>query len=807
MKQLPRALTILCLLSLLSCKQGSFYGTLGDNLHVLPLAIAPSAASVALGSNLTFTASGGVPPYAFSIASGGGSINSASGAFNATMIGAITVQVSDKKNTTSKATVTVTATGPLAINPAIVSVNTNGNIQFIAAGGTPPYTFSIPASGSGSPTINAGSGLYQSGFSAGTDTVTVTDSASPAPATASSTVTVTTAASNVDYVVQSVTPPTTGVGGKPIPALYSFTVKNMGVAGGSQPVSWWVYLSDSTSINSAGTMILASNAAGSLAAGGTLTVPIAGNWPTVPVPAGATKYLFVQLSANDDLNASNNFAGPFTITLTPPNVDYTVTGVASPGPYVAGSTLNWTFTLHNNGTDAGVNPAVQWTAYVSTDSTATIDAGAKAIDSGTASALGPGASFAPPTDVEAWPATPGGPYYLKVAVSSSDDVNTANNVAVSGPYTTTFVDYTVTAINNPSGTTAGQAFTSSFQLQNIGTGAGSQPVNWTAYVSPTPTLGAGNAVVAVGTSPAVPSSTIPFTGLWPPTAGTWYLIVNVNAADDTVPTNNTVPSASFATTPAQPDYTVTSITNTGTSPWIPGATVTFDLQIKNVSLQNGTQPVSWTVYASPNNVLDASAIQIASGTTSPLGAGGSIPISFSGPWPLHYGNYYLLAAVTVAEDVNATNNLAATASTTPVGIYTETEQNGDFTALSNYNNFGITNGVVLRPGMSILINASLPNPVNNTDKDDIFQFNTGTANSISFYMSWTTGSWDAALFPMTAASTFSANSIGITGATSLSLGWVPDASNVPRWIDVQDGDLGSYGKQNIGPYTLVISAN
>jgi len=74
-------------------------------------------------------------------------------------------------------------------------------------------------------------------------------------------------------------------------------------------------------------------------------------------------------------------------------------------------------------------------------------------------------------------------------------------------------------------------------------------------------------------------------------------------------------------------------------------------------------------------------------------------------------------------------------------------------------------------------------------------------------MSWT-GSFDAALFPMTGPDTFPPGSaIGITAASSLSLGWIPDTPNAPRWIDVQDGNGSSYGKQNIGNYTLVISAN
>ncbi len=787
-----------------SCKQASFYGALGDKIATPPLTIAPRSASLFLGSTITLSATGGVQPYAFSIVSGVGTLNNLNGLFTATATGNVVIRVTDRIKGTSDSSIAVTPTGLLTINPVTASVGLNSSIQFVAAGGTPPYSFSLGATTS-SPTINGASGLYTSGFtSGGADQVRVTDSAA---STAAATVDVTATVTNVDYTIQSGIYPTAGTGGRPIPGGYSFTVRNGGVAAGGRPVNWWVYLSNTVTLNTAGTILLSSGSTPALGAGASTAVPITGTWPVVPVPAGATRYLFVMIQADDDLNSSNNLTTANAVVLNPPNVDYSVSAPSSTGGLVAGQAVTGNFTLQNLGSDAGVL-SVAWTAYVSTDSTATIDAGAKAIDSGSAAALGASPASTVVSFAGVWPTAPGGPYYLKASASSPEDINTANNVSVSGPYTTTFVDYTVTAVNNLGGTGAGQTLSASFDLKNIGTGAGSQPVSWTAYVSPTATLGAGDAVLASGTVPAsgVPA-TVPFSALWPTTAGTWYLIISISAADDTVPSNNTVASAAFVTTPAQPDYTVISVTNTGSAPWIPGAPVPFTFQIKNISTQNGTQPLSWTVYASTKNFLDGSAIPVASGTNLPFAAGATVPISSSGPWPLNYGNYYLIASVTVAEDVNPSNNSAPTAGTTPVGIYSETEPNGDYVGLTNYNNFGIAGGVVMRPGMSILINASLPNPVNNTDKDDIFQFNTGTANAINFSMSWT-GSFDAGLFPMTGPNTFPPGSaIGITAASSLALGWVPDAPSVPRWIDVQDGVGGTYGKENIGPYTLVISAN
>jgi hypothetical protein len=396
-----------------------------------------------------------------------------------------------------------------------------------------------------------------------------------------------------------------------------------------------------------------------------------------------------------------------------------------------------------------------------------------------------------------WPTAPGGPYYLKVAASVAEDINPANNVSVSGPYTTTFVDYTVSAVNNLGGTVAGQTLSANFVLENIGTGAGSQPVSWTAYISTSATLSGGDAVVASGTSPALPAMntlTIPFSSHWPNTAGTWYLIISVSATDDTVPGNDIVVSAQFTTTPAQPDYSVTAVTNTGGS-IVPAGAVNFQFQINNISLQNGTQPISWTVWASTINVLDGTAIRVASGTTQQLPAPGSVVISGSGPWPLHYGTYYLIASVTVAEDINPTNNSAATAGATAVGIFAESEPNGDYVNMVNVNTL---TGVVLKPGMSVLVTGAL-SPA--TDLDDIFGFNTGTANSITFYVSWT-GNFIVTLFVFTAPNVYLPG-LSSPSTNTISLGWVPDASNVLRWIDLQNGPP----TKNIGPYTLVISAN
>ncbi|HTC96066.1 MAG TPA: hypothetical protein VK699_21670 [Terriglobales bacterium] len=78
-----------------------------------PLAISPASASVATTNTKTFSASGGMPPYSFSIVTNhsGGTINSSTGAYTAGANAGVTdtVRATDAAGTTSNATVAVTA--------------------------------------------------------------------------------------------------------------------------------------------------------------------------------------------------------------------------------------------------------------------------------------------------------------------------------------------------------------------------------------------------------------------------------------------------------------------------------------------------------------------------------------------------------------------------------------------------------------------------------------------------------------------------------------------------------------------------
>jgi hypothetical protein len=73
-----------------------------------PVEISPSRAIVRIGGSVAFQASGGYPPYTWSVVSGGGSIDSAMGVYVAPLRPAFaTVQVTDRQGRTDTATVIV----------------------------------------------------------------------------------------------------------------------------------------------------------------------------------------------------------------------------------------------------------------------------------------------------------------------------------------------------------------------------------------------------------------------------------------------------------------------------------------------------------------------------------------------------------------------------------------------------------------------------------------------------------------------------------------------------------------------------
>lgn len=147
------------------------------------LAISPVSQTTLINSTISFSSSGGVSPYSYSVVSGTGSINSATGSFTAPAAnGSATVRVTDSLGNVSNALVTITST--LVLSPASTTLAVNNTATFTGSGGTPPLVYAV-ALGSG--TINSSTGVYTAAASAGSATIRVTDSLG---ATDTSTVTV-----------------------------------------------------------------------------------------------------------------------------------------------------------------------------------------------------------------------------------------------------------------------------------------------------------------------------------------------------------------------------------------------------------------------------------------------------------------------------------------------------------------------------------------------------------------------------------------------------------------------------------------
>ena len=152
----------------------SLGNTSASNITINPaLVISPLTKTLAVNDTATFTATGGVTPYSFAMATGSaGTVISSTGVYTAPIAsGTDTVVVTDARGNTSTATVTINPA--LAILPTSKTLAVNNTFTFTASGGVGTYVFAL-SSGTGS--INSGSGLYTAPAAAGTASVKVTDS-------------------------------------------------------------------------------------------------------------------------------------------------------------------------------------------------------------------------------------------------------------------------------------------------------------------------------------------------------------------------------------------------------------------------------------------------------------------------------------------------------------------------------------------------------------------------------------------------------------------------------------------------------
>jgi alpha-tubulin suppressor-like RCC1 family protein len=120
------------------------------------LSLSPANANMEVNDTYTFVASGGTAPYIYSVASGGGSIDNATGVYTAPAAsGNAVIQVTDA--------VGATATSNMLITDEFILDQDNYNLQIdrfvtiTTTGGVPPVTYTIY---NGNGTIDANTGFY-----------------------------------------------------------------------------------------------------------------------------------------------------------------------------------------------------------------------------------------------------------------------------------------------------------------------------------------------------------------------------------------------------------------------------------------------------------------------------------------------------------------------------------------------------------------------------------------------------------------------------------------------------------------------
>jgi hypothetical protein len=140
------------------------------SLQIIVVAFVNAAASVDSGTTTAQVATGGAPPYTYSIAAGGGSID-ASGQFTSPSGPAsTTLEVTDSKGAVALASITVNA--PLVATQPTATIGGGTSLMVGAAGGQGPFTYKV-TSGGGS--VDA-SGHFTAPATVGTSVVSITDS-------------------------------------------------------------------------------------------------------------------------------------------------------------------------------------------------------------------------------------------------------------------------------------------------------------------------------------------------------------------------------------------------------------------------------------------------------------------------------------------------------------------------------------------------------------------------------------------------------------------------------------------------------
>jgi hypothetical protein len=632
-----------------------------------PLSISPVSVNLNLNGSMDFSATGGTPPYSYTlVAATGGTGESLEGATYTApsdMTGSATVRVSDSDSNSADASINITASSVLSLIPAVLSLDTEESFTFTGSGGIPPYTFTLDATESGTATIGSTDGVYAAGNTAGTDTVVVTDNMGN---TADASVTVSSPSSAVNYDTVVVINSGDSMGGGSMEGSFSFV--NNGTSNGSYPVTWGVYFSLDDELGAGDTLAVSGSTTALDAGSSSGDILFSGTWN---IPSSDTLYyLIVEIRSSDDLIEADN-CGFISETVTAPDpadIDYIVESISySPVSADAGSAITQNFTILNQGDDPGVYN-LYWKVYSSEDQS--FDGTDSLLSSGSTAALT--ASGTENISIDGtWPVS-AGLYYLIVNVSAGDDTNPSNNYTASDVFTinsiTSEVDYKVSNISKGYPTISSGGFCSeTFDISNIGGADGAGEISWTAYASldnVPDSSPEGDSVIGSGTLTALSSgssnSSINVAGTWPDAAGSYYLIVVVSASDDLLTGNNTTYNSLYRVIDP-PDYIINTAmlsTGGGTPGVLLSYTGYFIFDIAETAGADGAQMIGWEVFASFDSSLDGTDISIMSGSHLPLSASEtSESVNFSsGTWPEMGGSYYFIISVSAGDEINSSNN-------------------------------------------------------------------------------------------------------------------------------------------------------
>ena len=325
-----------------------------------------------------------------------------------------------------------------------------------------------------------------------------------------------------------------------------------------------------------------------------------------------------------------------------------------PGSGAAGDAFSGSFAIENIAAEPG-SAAVAWTVYLSRD--AVLDPLDPIAASGGLAALAANAVSANLSFSGAWPAAPGS-YHLVIALGAADDANAADDTSVSPAIdiagSADRPDYGLSSISAPTLALCSKAFSQSFVVANGGGGDGASPLSWKVYLSADKSPDASDTLLS--TDPASPlatglaagaSATVTFTGSFPATPGTCYLVATVSSFDDGAAGTKSLASAPILV--SGPDYEVAAV-GAPTGAMIAGQTLGGTVTIRNVGPVDGSRDIEWSVYASANAVFDEGDALLKSGSRAALAAGASATVAYEGTWPRAEGGYYLIARTRSADD-------------------------------------------------------------------------------------------------------------------------------------------------------------